>query len=174
MNTCKREITLNFTPSSSRLVSASLESAQKALPEWRSNLLQNHNVNRFYFGLPFFKDSKDSIENCWLKRTIITLPNPVPYLVSRIVIPPEKGIQVIEYSPIEYSCRLKTGLFRLFCQRDRSGQRIFALTKNGVSIIPNCIEAEYHAVEVEEVAEMCLISVDVCNTDGTICKFPLE
>ena len=66
---------------------------------------QNHNVNRFYFDLPFFKGSKDSIENCWLKRTIITLPNPVPYLVSRIVIPPEKGIQVIEYSPIEYSCQ---------------------------------------------------------------------
>ena len=65
---------------------------------------QNHDVNRFYFDLPFFKGGQQ-IEHCWLKRTIITLEHPVPYLVSRIVIHADTGVKVIEYSPIEYNCQ---------------------------------------------------------------------
>ncbi|KAH0795942.1 Dedicator of cytokinesis family protein [Histomonas meleagridis] len=64
---------------------------------------QNHNVSRFYFDLPYSKTAQQSIEHCYLKRTIYTLPHPMPYIVSRVKIPPE-NIQQIDYTPIEYSC----------------------------------------------------------------------
>jgi hypothetical protein len=65
---------------------------------------QNHDVSRFYFDLPFSKTAQSSIEHCWLKRTILTLPHPIPHLNSRVAIPPE-NIQKLEYSPIEYCCQ---------------------------------------------------------------------
>jgi hypothetical protein len=65
---------------------------------------QNHDVRRFYFDLPFSKMAQSSIEHCWLKRTIFVLPQPIPYLNSRVHIPPE-NIQKLEYSPIEYCCQ---------------------------------------------------------------------
>lgn len=65
---------------------------------------QNHNVSRFYFDLPFSKSAQSSIENCWLKRSIFTLPHPMPYLVKRVEIPKE-NIEKITFSPIELSCQ---------------------------------------------------------------------
>jgi hypothetical protein len=65
---------------------------------------QNHGVTRFYFDLPYSKSAQQSIEHCWLKRTIFTLPSAMPHLNSRIAIPPE-NIKKLEYSPIEYCCQ---------------------------------------------------------------------
>jgi hypothetical protein len=65
---------------------------------------QNHDVKRFYFDLPFSKSAQASIEHCWLKRTIFTLPHPIPYLNFRVQVPLE-NIQKFEYSPIEYCCQ---------------------------------------------------------------------
>jgi hypothetical protein len=65
---------------------------------------QNHNVNRFYFDLPYSKSAQSSIEHCWLKRTIFELPHPMPYIVSRVKIPLE-NITKLEFSPIEYCCQ---------------------------------------------------------------------
>jgi hypothetical protein len=65
---------------------------------------QNHNVNKFYFDLPFSKSAQSSIEHCWLKRTIFVLPHAIPYLNSRVKVPAE-NIQRLEYSPIEYCCQ---------------------------------------------------------------------
>ncbi|OHT00851.1 hypothetical protein TRFO_32364 [Tritrichomonas foetus] len=65
---------------------------------------QNHNVNKFYFDLPYSKTAQMSIEYCYLKRTIFTLPHPMPYIVSRVLIPPS-NIETLEFTPIEYSCQ---------------------------------------------------------------------
>lgn len=65
---------------------------------------QNHNVDKFYFDLPYSKTAQSSIEHCYLKRTIFKLPNPIPYIVSRVRIPNE-NIEQIDFTPIEYSCQ---------------------------------------------------------------------
>jgi hypothetical protein len=65
---------------------------------------QHHNVTRFSFDIPVQKSSQSSIEHCWLKRTILTLPHPMPYIVRRVEIPPE-NIEQVMFSPIEYSCQ---------------------------------------------------------------------
>lgn len=64
---------------------------------------QNYDVHRFYFDLPFSKTGQQTIENLELKRTIYTVSYPIPYIVSRVKVPPE-NIQKILFSPIEYSC----------------------------------------------------------------------
>jgi hypothetical protein len=65
---------------------------------------QNHNVVKFYFDVPYQKSSQASIEHCWLRRTIFTLPHPMPYIVKRVEVPPE-NIEKVMFSPIEYSCQ---------------------------------------------------------------------
>jgi hypothetical protein len=64
----------------------------------------NHNVVKFYFDVPFQKSAQASIEFCWLRRTIFTLPHPMPYIVKRVEIPQE-NIEKVMFSPIEYSCQ---------------------------------------------------------------------
>jgi hypothetical protein len=63
----------------------------------------NHNVNKFYFDIPQYRGGQ-GMEFCWLTRVIVHLPNPMPYIVSRVLIPP-KGIQRMDYSPIEWACQ---------------------------------------------------------------------
>ena len=63
---------------------------------------QNHNISQFYFDIPYSKDAQSGLEHCSLKRTIFTLPHPLPYLVNRVFIPP-KNIETIIFSPIEYA-----------------------------------------------------------------------
>ena len=63
---------------------------------------QNHNINQFYFDVPFSKSAQSGLEHCSLKRTIFTLPYPLPYLVNRVYVPPE-NIEKIIFSPIEYA-----------------------------------------------------------------------
>ena len=65
---------------------------------------QNHNIDQFYFDIPFSKSSQTSIEHCCLKRKIIKLPHPLPYIVKRVLIPPENITEEI-FSPIQYSCQ---------------------------------------------------------------------
>ncbi|OHS98550.1 Dedicator of cytokinesis family protein [Tritrichomonas foetus] len=65
---------------------------------------QNHNIDRFYFDIPFSKTSQSSIEHCWLKRKIIKLPHPLPYIVKRVLIPPNNITEEI-FSPIQFSCQ---------------------------------------------------------------------
>lgn len=64
---------------------------------------QNHNVSQFYFDIPLSKGSQGGIQDCWLQRTIFTLPHPMPYIVKRVKIPDE-NITTTVFSPIEYSC----------------------------------------------------------------------
>jgi hypothetical protein len=64
----------------------------------------NHNVVKFYFDVPFQKSAQASIELCWLRRTIFTLPHPMPYIVKRVEVPPD-NIEKVMFSPIEYSCQ---------------------------------------------------------------------
>ena len=64
---------------------------------------QNHNVSQFYFDIPLTKGSQGGIQDCWLQRTIFTLPHPMPYIVKRVKIPDE-NIETTVFSPIEYSC----------------------------------------------------------------------
>jgi hypothetical protein len=74
---------------------------------------QNHNVDKFYFDLPYSKTAQSSIEHCWLKRFIFKLPHPMPYIVRRVEVPP-KNIEKTEFSPIEYSCQdLQTQIDRI-------------------------------------------------------------
>lgn len=61
---------------------------------------QNHNISQFYFDIPLSKSN--SIEHCSLKRTIITIPHPLPYIVKRVEVPKE-NIKSTIFSPIEYS-----------------------------------------------------------------------
>ena len=63
---------------------------------------QNHNINQFYFDVPFSKSSQSGLEHCYLKRTIFTLPCPLPYLISRVHVPKE-NIEKITFEPIEYA-----------------------------------------------------------------------
>ena len=63
---------------------------------------KNHNIDQFYFDVPFSKDAQSGLEHCWLKRTIFTLPSPLPYLISRVHVPPE-NIQQNIFEPIEYA-----------------------------------------------------------------------
>ncbi|OHT03901.1 Dedicator of cytokinesis family protein [Tritrichomonas foetus] len=65
---------------------------------------QNHNINQFYFDLPISKSAQSSIEHCSLKRTIFTLPYPLPYIVKRVEIP-RQNIKTLMFSPIEFSCQ---------------------------------------------------------------------
>lgn len=64
---------------------------------------QNYNVLKFYFDIPYSKDAQQSIEYLMLKRTIYTINHPIPYIVSRVQVPPE-NIEKILFSPIEFSC----------------------------------------------------------------------
>jgi hypothetical protein len=64
---------------------------------------QNHNVTRFFYDLPVYEGGR-SFEHCGLKRTIFTLPNPMPYLNSRVQIP-STGITEEKYSPISRACQ---------------------------------------------------------------------
>ena len=63
---------------------------------------QNHNISKFYYDIPFSKDSQSSIRNCWLNRTIYTIPYPMPYIIKRVEIPSE-NIKKETYTPIQYS-----------------------------------------------------------------------
>ncbi|OHT04851.1 Dedicator of cytokinesis family protein [Tritrichomonas foetus] len=65
---------------------------------------QNHNIDRFYFDIPFSKSAQSSIENCYLKRKIFLLPHPLPYIVKRVEVPPENITEII-FTPIQYSCQ---------------------------------------------------------------------
>jgi hypothetical protein len=65
---------------------------------------QNHNVAEFYFDIPMGKGAQASIEHCWLRRTVFTLPYPIPYIVKRVEVPPG-NIRQFDFSPIEYSCQ---------------------------------------------------------------------
>ncbi|KAI5501669.1 memory T cell proliferation [Trichomonas vaginalis G3] len=67
---------------------------------------QNHNVSRFYFDVPFSKNSQSGLEHCSLKRTIITLQDPLPFLVARVK---PKSIETIIFSPIEYAVQNMQG-----------------------------------------------------------------
>jgi hypothetical protein len=60
----------------------------------------NPNVVKFYFDVPFQKSAQASIEHCWLRRTIVTLPHPMAYIVKRVEVPPE-NIEKVMFSPIE-------------------------------------------------------------------------
>lgn len=75
---------------------------------------QNHDVRRFYFDLLSARGNKQSIEHCWLRRTILELPEdaPMPFVLARVKIPPER-IQTRDFSPIEYCCQS----LRLQCDR---------------------------------------------------------
>jgi hypothetical protein len=64
---------------------------------------QNHNVTQFFYDLPVYEGGR-SFEHCGLKRVIFTLPNPMPYVNSRVKIPPE-AIGVEKYSPIQRCCQ---------------------------------------------------------------------
>lgn len=80
---------------------------------------QNHNVSQFYFDIPLTKSAQGGIENCWLHRTIFTLPYPMPYIVKRVPVP-EENITTTVFSPIEYSCeslRKKISSIREACAR---------------------------------------------------------
>lgn len=64
---------------------------------------QNGNITKFHFDIPVSKASQESVENCWLKRYIFELPEPMPGLETRV------GLTVanrrsIMYSPIEFCC----------------------------------------------------------------------
>lgn len=65
---------------------------------------QNHNISQFYFDIPISKSAQASIEHCLLKRTIFTIPHPLPYIVKRVEVPIE-NIQKVLFSPIEFSCQ---------------------------------------------------------------------
>lgn len=65
---------------------------------------QNHNISQFYFDIPISKSAQSSIEHCSLKRTIFTIPHPLPYIVKRVEVPKE-NIKNIIFSPIEFSCQ---------------------------------------------------------------------
>jgi hypothetical protein len=65
---------------------------------------QHQNVFQFYFDVPFSESAQSSIEYCWLRRTIFTLPHPMPYILKRVEVPNEM-IEKTNYSPIEYSCQ---------------------------------------------------------------------
>jgi hypothetical protein len=66
---------------------------------------QNHNVQRFYFDIPDARGKgPEDLAALWLKRTIFTLPHPVPYILSRLEVPPG-NIERLEFSPIEGSCQ---------------------------------------------------------------------
>ncbi|OHT03168.1 hypothetical protein TRFO_06850 [Tritrichomonas foetus] len=67
----------------------------------------NRNISSFYFDLPYSMDGKNSIEHLWLHRTVLTVPDLMPNIVSRIQVPPE-NIQNIKFSPIEYSIQSLT------------------------------------------------------------------
>ncbi|OHS96296.1 hypothetical protein TRFO_37539 [Tritrichomonas foetus] len=62
---------------------------------------QNHNVKTFYFDLPYSKSAQQSIEFLMLKRTIYTVTHTMPYVVSRVPVPPENITREI-FTPIEY------------------------------------------------------------------------
>jgi len=65
---------------------------------------KNHNITQFYFDLPLSKSSQAGMEDCRLKRTIITIPHPLPYLINRVKVP-KGGITTQIFSPIEYACQ---------------------------------------------------------------------
>jgi hypothetical protein len=74
---------------------------------------QNHSISQFYFERLFSNATLASIENCWLKRIIFTLPHPMPYIVKRVEVP-LTNIQKTEFSPIEYNCQnLQTQIDRM-------------------------------------------------------------
>lgn len=83
-----KHLTQYFTP----------EEHQKRLTAFE----QNHNISQFYFDVPFSKDAQATLENCYLKRTIFTLTEPLPFLVARVKVAPE-NIKEIIFSPIEYA-----------------------------------------------------------------------
>jgi hypothetical protein len=64
----------------------------------------NHNVDRFCFELPQFRGG-DEMQFIWLTRVVVHLQNPMPYIVSRVRIPPE-NIQRSDFSPIERACQI--------------------------------------------------------------------
>jgi hypothetical protein len=64
---------------------------------------QNHNVTQFFYDLPVYEGGR-SFEHCGLKRTIFTLPTPMPYINSRVKIPPE-AITEEKYSPLKRACQ---------------------------------------------------------------------
>jgi hypothetical protein len=75
-------------------------------PERKSRLTvfeQNHNVSRFYYDLPQYKGGHE-IEHLWLKRVMIRLTNPLPYIASRVKID-HQAIETAQFRPIEYSCQ---------------------------------------------------------------------
>jgi hypothetical protein len=64
----------------------------------------NYNVTRFFFEVPLTKDSQKSAILCWTRKTIITLPHPFPYIVSRVQVP-KGNLEKTVFSPIELACR---------------------------------------------------------------------
>lgn len=65
---------------------------------------QNFNIGYFYYDIPFSKNAQTSIEHCWLKRTIIELDYPMPFLLSRVRVS-ERNFKYITFQPIQYACQ---------------------------------------------------------------------
>ena len=64
---------------------------------------QNENISKFHFDIPVSKASQESISNCWLKRYIFELKEPMPTLETRVSLNVSDKHSIM-YSPIEFCC----------------------------------------------------------------------
>jgi hypothetical protein len=111
--------------------------------EQRSSVFEcNANLRMFYYETPFVKGQTSlhgSVQSQWLRRTILTTEDSMPYVCKRQLVP-VSGCIVKEYEPVAVACR---------AMRDRVGKYVKAIEERDMMALPTLLKGSL-LVEVNE------------------------